>query len=278
MTAKSFKQMRNDGELVRGNAEKIDYFSLHVEPGYNPSGRTEEEEANDEELFKFICQKGVLELDDLRVRPREEGGVYIVRGHRRHKQIGRAIREGIFKPDEQGRYLVRIRQFVGNDLDRLYDVVLSNKRKDIKPLQFAELVQRAHHGFGQSIDQIADGMQVSVSVVRNALMLISANHDVKQAVNRDEISATAAIDVVRDHGEDAGKVIEKAKEAAKSKGRSRVAAKDLPKKGPSKRELAIATAVRDMCRDAFDIKALSVHEWRAAIDALDLAQVIGEVK
>lgn len=128
---KSFKQMRKDGELVRADAEKIDYRSIHVEPGFNPPGRTEEEEADDEELYRYIVKHGVMALSQWEVRPRPDGGVFIVDGHRRHAQTGRAIKDGHFKPDAEGRYLIPIKQFVGSDLDRLYRIGTSNKHKKI---------------------------------------------------------------------------------------------------------------------------------------------------
>lgn len=235
---KSFKQMRKDGELVRADAEKIDYFSLHIDPDYNPPGRTEEDEADDEELFQFICEKGVLELDDMRVRPRDGGGVWVVQGHRRHKQIGRAIREGKFVADDKGRYLVRIRQFIGNDLDLLYDLVISNKSKKLKPLQFAHCVRRAYHGFGQSVDQIAAGMQCAPGAVRDALTLISANHDVQQMVAAGEVSKTTAVRVVRAKGESAGPVLKDAHYQAQMQGKTRVTSKQVD--GNTPRDLVTA--------------------------------------
>jgi len=240
---KSFKQMRKDGELVRADAEKIDYFSLHIDPDYNPPGRTEEDEADDEELYQFICEKGVLELDDMRVRPRDGGGVWVVQGHRRHKQIGRAIHNGKFQPDEKGRYLVRIRQFIGNDLDLLYDLVISNKSKKLKPLQFAYCVRRAHHGFGQSVEQIAAGMQCAPGAVRDALTLIGANHDVQQMVAAGEVSKTTAVRVVRAKGDGAGPVLKEAKHQAQMQGKRKVTAKQVDGNTPRDLVTAIETEI-----------------------------------
>jgi hypothetical protein len=67
--------MRIDGELVRADAEKIDYRNIHIEPDFNPPGRNDEDEADDEELFAYIVKNGVLALPQLEVRPRAEGGV-----------------------------------------------------------------------------------------------------------------------------------------------------------------------------------------------------------
>jgi ParB-like chromosome segregation protein Spo0J len=224
---KSFKQMRIDGELVRADAEKIDYRNIHIEPDFNPPGRNDEDEADDEELFAFIVKNGVLSLPQLEVRPRDGGGVYIVDGHRRHKQIGRAIEAGHFAPDDRGRLLIPVRQFVGNDLDRLYRIATSNKSKKMKPLQFAEICRRAHAGFGQSAKQIAEGMQCSVSTVEQALVLASANHDVQQMVRDGEVSKTTAVKVVKHKGEAAGPALKEAQQAARLQGRRKVTARQI---------------------------------------------------
>lgn len=230
---KSFKQMRIDGELVRADAEKIDYRNIHIEPDFNPPGRNEEDEAEDEELFEFIKKNGVLALPQLEVRPRAEGGVYIVDGHRRHKQIGRAIEAGHFKPDDKGRLLIQVRQFVGNDLDRLYRVATSNKSKKMKPLQFAELCRRAHSGYGQTAKQIAEGMQCSVSAVEAALVLSVANHDVQEMVKNGEVSKTIAVKVVKAKGEGAGAALKDAQQAARLQGKRRVTAKQIEGNTPA---------------------------------------------
>lgn len=231
---KSFKQMRVDGDLIRADAEKIDYKSLHIEPGFNPPGRTEEDETDDEELYQFIVKHGVLALPQLEVRPREGGGVWIVDGHRRHKQIGRAIESGQFAPDKKsGLHPVPIKQFTGNDLQRLYRVGTSNKHKKMKPLQFAELVKRAHEGFGQSVQQIADGMLCSVSAVQQALVLAGANHDVQQMVKNGEVSKTVAVKVVKAKGESAGPALKEAQQAARLQGKSKVTAKQVDGNTPA---------------------------------------------
>lgn len=228
MVAKSFKQMRKDGELTRADAEKIDYFSIFPEPGFNPEGRTEEEEADDFELYQFIVKNGVLALPQWEVRPREEGGVWIVDCHRRHKQTGRAIKDGHFKPDpETGKYLIPVRQFSGNDLQRLYRIGTSNKHKVMKPLQFAEICQRARSGFDQSVEQIAEGMVCSVSKVQQALILAGANHDVQQMVANGEVSKTTAVKVVKQKGEAAGPALKEAQHAAQMQGKKKITPKQV---------------------------------------------------
>lgn len=231
---KSFKQMRIDGELKRADAEKIDFFSIHVEPGFNPPGRTEEDDADDEELYQFIVKHGVLALPQWEVRPREAGGVWIVDGHRRFVQTGRAIKEGHFAPDSKsGLYLVPVRQFSGNDLERLYRIGTSNKHKKMKPLQFAELVKRAHAGFGQTPEQIAEGFMCSTQTVRDALVLSGANHDVQQMVASGQVSKTTAVKVVKQKGDGAGPVLQEARHQASMQGKSKVTPKQVEGNTPA---------------------------------------------
>lgn len=277
--ANSMKELRREGVLQRGEGVSIEYHNIHIEEGLNPEGRNEEQDEDDEELYQFIVEKGVSELPQLEVRPRPDGGVFVVDGHRRHKQIGRAVAAGktaaLIDPRD-GKIWIPIKPFVGNDLDRTVRLFTSNRKKELTPLQFAEIVRRLHVIFKLSAAEIQSHLKISRGKVDQALILIGANHDVKQAVREETVSATEAVKMVREHGESAGQVIEEAKVKAKAIGKDRVTAKDLPKKRiVTKREMAIAIAVRDAVRDAFDIKALSVHEWRKAVDALDLEAIIG---
>jgi len=241
---KSFKQMRLDGELIRADAEKIDYFDLHVEPGFNPGGRTDEQDEDDEQLYRFIVKHGVLALPQMDVRPREGGGVWIVDGHRRHKQIGRAIEAGEFLADKKtGKYPIPIRQFTGNDLERLYHVRKSNKKKTLKPMQLAELCIRARDGFGQTVEEMAEGFIESVSAIRAALVLGGANHDVQQMVVKGEVSKSVAVRMVKAKGEGAGSVLKEAQHFAQMQGKSKVTAKQLEGNTPADLVRAIQSEI-----------------------------------
>lgn len=231
---KSFKQMRLSGELIRADAEKMDYQNLHIEPGFNPAGRNEEDDEDDEELYAYIVKHGPMALPQFEVRPREEGGAWIVDGHRRHKQIGRAIQAGAIAPDKKtGIHLIPVRQFNGNDLARLYRVKTSNKNKPLAPLQFAELCRRARDGFNQSIKDIAEGMQCSESAVVQALVLAGANHDVHQLVKAGEVSKTTAVKIVRSKGDKAGAILKEAQHAARLQGKKKITAKQIEGNTPA---------------------------------------------
>lgn len=227
---KSFKQMRLDGELKRADGEQIEYCNIHVEPGFNPPGRTEEDDQDDEELYQLIVSGNRLPAMD--VRPRPDGGVWIVDGHRRHKQIGRAIAAGKFLPSpKDGKIWIRIQQFTGNDIKRVAHIAVSNKKKALPALQLADVYGRLA-GFGLTADEIAKEVHCSRSHVDSIMILAGANHDVQKMVKDGSVSATLAIDTTRKHQDAAGPVLAAALTKAKASGKKRVTATGMmPKTG-----------------------------------------------
>lgn len=214
----SFRQMTNDKVIKRADAEKIQYKDLHVEPGFNPEGRMEDDE-DGESLFQYIMSGG--RVPDLETRPREDGGVWIVDGHRRHFQIGRAIAAGAPLQDKDGLVWISIKQFVGNDIDRVCRIATSNEGKKLTAIQLAEVYKRLT-GFGLSTEDIAKRMTRTRSHVEQIMVLANANHDVQSAVRRGEISPSLAISATRANGERAGAVIAEEVKKARAAGKDRV--------------------------------------------------------
>lgn len=201
----SFKQMRVDGVIKRADAEKIRWDDIYVEPGFNLEGRNDSDDEDDEALFKHIMSGGMI--PDLEVRPREEGGVYLVDGHRRHKQIGRADKAGApLRDPKDGQLWVCVVQFVGNDVARTKRLLTSNARKEATPLQIAEVYARLSR-FGLTPEQIGEEFSKTRQHVDQMLILAGANNDVHQLVKDGKVSATVAVDMVRKHGENAGAFI-----------------------------------------------------------------------
>jgi ParB family chromosome partitioning protein len=215
--------MTNDKVIKRADAEKIQYKDLHVEPGFNPIGRMEDDE-DGESLFQFIMSGG--RVPDLETRPREEGGVWIVDGHRRHYQMGRAIEAGAPLQDKDGAIWISIKQFIGNDIDRVCRIATSNEGKKLTAIQLAEVYKRLA-GFGLTPDDIAKRMTRTRQHVEQIMVLANANHDVQAAVRRGEISPSLAISAARANGEAAGAVIAAEVTKARAAGKTRVTASTM---------------------------------------------------
>lgn len=223
---KSFRQMTADGMLKRADAEKIRIEDIHEEPGFNAPGRSDSNDDDDEALFQYVMSGGAL--PSLEVRPREEGGVFIVDGHRRTKAIRRAVAAGLPMQDKAGAVWVSIRQFVGNDLDRKLRVITSNEGKKLTPLQLGHVYRDAN--VWASVADIARRVNKSDTHVSSCIALANGNSDVHAMVQAGDVSATLAGAVVREHGEAAGAILATAKVKAQAAGKKRVTAAALGKK------------------------------------------------
>lgn len=224
----TFRKMTDAKVIHRADGEKIGYFDIHIELGFNPAGRTDgANDEDDDQLYEFIVANGIFALPAWEVRPRDEGGVWAVDCHRRHKQFGRAIADGKITPDPKtGKYLVPIKQFIGNDVDRIFRIYTSSRKKDLQPLQFAELCKRLT-GHGLTPEEIAVGFFVSRSKVDAALVLVTANRDVQLHVAAGAIAVTEAVKVVKKAGDKAGAAIAEAVQKARLDGKTKATARHI---------------------------------------------------
>lgn len=206
----TFKQMVNEGVIKRADAYKVRIGDIHEETGFNIRRDDEDFQASIDELTDFIMGGGTL--PPLEVRPRTEGGVWVVDGHRRRRAYLQAITRGA--PIEW----IEVRQFVGNDVDRLARVMTSAEGRALKPLETAEGYKRLS-AYGLAPEQIASKVNKTRQHVDQLLILANANADVQQMVADGRISATLAIDTVRKHGDKAGEFL-----AAKLQGKAKVTA------------------------------------------------------
>lgn len=226
-TAVSFRQKILSKEIKRAHAMQARYEDLHVEEGFNlrtpvellDGPEREKAEADDESLFQHIMSGG--RIPPLETRPRAEGGVWIVDGHRRHKQIGRAIAAGAPLPDEEGVVWIDVVAFVGNDADRTARIISSAQGRHLTPLEtafgYAKLA-----GFKWEPERIARLEQVSPQWVGKMIALAHANSDVHALIRAGVVTASTAVDAVSKHGEGAGAYLQSLLHKAKASGKTKV--------------------------------------------------------
>lgn len=232
--AKSFKQMIKDGNLKRADAMKARLEDLHEEPGFNLRAEGEELEESINALAEFIFAGG--QIPALEVRPRAEGGMWVVDGHRRRRaylkldQAGRLPRVPSKDDPERLEAWISIVPFEGNDAERVARVITSQEGKKLSPLELADGYKRLT-AFGWTPDQIAKKVGKTRQHVEQVMMLGNANTDVQQLVASGQVSATTAVQVVRQHGEAAGEVLGGELQKAKATGKSKVTAGSM--RGPT---------------------------------------------
>lgn len=213
--ANSFRQMTRGGVISRtDNGMFIHLDDIHVKPGFNKRLDDERTRQADDDLFQFLMNGG--SVPPLEVISRDEGGVWIVEGHRRHRCYERCREAG--KPVNK----IHIVQFVGDDKERLARILTSNNQLSLSELEQAAVVKELASAFNQSVAEIAALVNKSEPTVRNLLTLAGANHDVKQKVQAGEVTAGAAIERVKEFGEKAGEVLEQDKAVAAAAGKNKV--------------------------------------------------------
>lgn len=218
---KSFKQMVKDGEIKRADAMKVLLSDIHEEPGFNLRREGEDLQQSIDALCEFILDGG--QLPPLEVRPREEGGVWLVDGHRRSRALRQAVELGYPAADEDGKLWVHVVAFTGNDADRVARVITSQEGRKLEPLELAEGYKRLA-SFGWDAERIAKKVGKTRQHVDQMLTLGNANTDVQRMVAEGTVAAATAVELVREHGEGAGKVLAGELEKAKAAGKAKVTA------------------------------------------------------
>jgi ParB-like chromosome segregation protein Spo0J len=148
----------------------------------------------------------------------EDGRIIVVDGHHRRASALDAIEKGA---DIKS---VDVRQFRGNDADRVAHMISSASGLPLTPLQLG-VQYRKLIGFNWTEKQIADRVGKSVQHVKDMIVLAEANSDVHQAINAGEVTGTTAVALVKKHGSKAGKVIQDGVAKAKASGKTKATPK-----------------------------------------------------
>jgi ParB-like chromosome segregation protein Spo0J len=213
--ANSFKQMIKGKVISRSDSGMfISLDDIHVKPGFNKRDDSERLRKANDELFAYLMNGGPVPA--LEVVARDEGGVWLIEGHRRRQAYERCRQEG--KPVDR----IQIMPFVGNDVQRLARIMTSNNQLALEPLEQAALIQEMATVFNLTPAEIAKLVHLSVPKVKELLALSTANHDVQQKVKAGEVAVNVAVDRVKEHGDKAGEVLEKDKAVAAAAGKKKV--------------------------------------------------------
>lgn len=213
--ANSFKLMSRSGVIKRSDTGMfIRKCDIYVREKFNKREDDERTQKANEDLFKFLMNGG--SVPPLEVVPRDDGGVWVVEGHRRNLCYGRCEEAG--KPVEW----IQIIPFVGNDVQRLARIMTSNNQLALSPVEQAGVVQELAATFNLSTAEISRLVHKSIPTVEKLLTLSIANHDVQQAVKSGAVSVEVAVDRVKEHGENAGNVLAQDQAKAAAAGKKKV--------------------------------------------------------
>lgn len=228
---KSFKQMIASGEVKRADAMKVRLQDIHEEPGFN----LRDPEGVDADGIPFA--EGIAALADymagggivppLEVRPREEGGVWLVDGHRRRRALlllesqGRLPKVPTKDDPSKLECWVSVVAFDGNDAQRTARILSSQSQSRLNPVELAEGYTRLA-AFGLSAADIGRMVGKTRQHVEQMLVLAHAPMQAQQLVKQGHVSAAVAIQQTRQLGDKAGEALAQQVAQAKAEGKSRV--------------------------------------------------------
>lgn len=235
---KSFRDLLASGEMRKTNARLARLDAIHEEAGFNlrdpltldEDGRTLEESI---EHLALLILEG-MQLPPIEVRPRQDGGVWIVDGHRRTAAYRRAVELGAPLADEDGIVWIETRPFEGNDAERTLRVLTSAENRGLSPLEVARGYVRLER-FGWTPERIGKQSGKTADRVRQLLKLGNANSDVQNMVRDGKVSAKLAVETLNKYGEKAGEILTGQFEQAAAQGKTKIKPADAkPKPLPRK--------------------------------------------
>lgn len=229
MSQPTFKSMRFDGTVKRGEANSVRLEDIHELPGFNIIRDYESPKYQEDvdALVAYLEAGGTVEA--LEVRPRAEGGVWVVQGHTRRFAYLKMDARGTLPrtPNKDDPKILEawipVKPFVGNDAEQLLRQATSTKRAEVDPLGLGRVYNKLI-GFGWTVAQIAERSGEKVATIKRVLDLAGGNTDVHNMVKAGEVSPTLAAAAVRTHGDAAGPVLAEQLTQAKAAGKKRVTA------------------------------------------------------
>lgn len=262
--AASLKSMAADSSnaaVKKTDIYRVDPRLLVEEEGFNLRDYSDPEVIEHIEKFAQSYANGAP-VPPLVVRTDDDGQVVVVEGHCRRHGALLALKRGVALA-----YLDCL-PFRGNDAARVEVMLRSAEGLKLKPLAIAMGYQRLIN-WGHSKSDIANRVNKTSSHVEQMLVLANANSDVHQLVRDGKVSAYAAIDAVREHGERAGAFLASKLHKTGAKPVTRSAVKDWvpPRKIVSSMYGSINSVVATLDRAA--------RRKIAELEKLDPAQLKG---
>lgn len=218
----SLRELRAANLLMRADLPKIRLDQIHAEPGFNPAETDDDYARRVEGIVNHLREGGTV--PPIEVRPRDEGGMWIVDGHARIDAYRRAQLAGVPLQDPKDGYVyVLATIFQGSDADRTLRLITSAEGRTLSPLQQSEVMKRLR-GYGWSPSEIARKTGRSAEYISQLLALGDADSSIKDLVTSGQVSALVAAKAVRKHKGQAQAVLEGQLETARAKGKSKVTA------------------------------------------------------
>ena len=223
----SLRSLATDKVIKKVDGFRARLDDIKIVDGFNV--RTDDDELRDhvQSIVGALIAGQPVPPVEVWVNP-DSGEMELVDGHCR---IAAYRQYADIEPGFDG--YVSVLKFDGSRGERKLRTVSSNSQLKLKPIEIGRAFLAARDEERMTRQQIAETAQRSLAHVDQMILLASAPAEVIQAVERNEISATEAIKLQRDHRENSAAVLGERREIAKAAGKERITEKTAPSKKPA---------------------------------------------
>lgn len=211
-------------QIAKGRSDlyRVSINDLAVKEGWN--SRILDDPENIEHidmLAKSIAEEGVKQPLTVYM---EDGKLYIEDGHCRYFAVQKAITD--YDAPADLLIPVRMGEKDATEADRIFSQILRNSGKPLSPLEMASVFKRLVD-LGWSDSEIARKAGVTRVYVGHLITLIEAPKEIIALVRSGLISATLAIETIKEYGDRATELLKAAVALAIEKGKTKATKKHV---------------------------------------------------
>lgn len=222
----SVKSYMSDHHAGKNDLWMVDIEHIKTLEGFNPRIKNEDYESHIQHLKSLILVNGFDKGKPLSaIILAKEGSqeLYVYDGHCRLEAVLRANAEGA----EIKQLPIVIAPKGTSIQDLTVGLINTGTGRALTPLEKAVVCKRLI-GYGWEVQKIAEHLSYTPNYVDQLLSALASPRQVRDMIQKGEVSLSVALTAVKQHGEKAEQVLKGTLEEAKSKGKTRATGGMLP--------------------------------------------------
>lgn len=224
LVAGNTKNVMSDMKASRRDIYMVPLDKLSFIDNFNVRDDTPEYLAHIEQIAQSIHANGFMADKPLSIFVDEHGNCKVVDGHTRYRATKRAAELGTVIDALPSVVMPR-----GTSIEDLnYSLVNKNGGKGLTPYETAKVIKR-QLDLGIDEKTVAFKFAIGVAYLHDLMTLVAAPKAIRDMVVQGELSPTAAIKEINNHGSKAVTRLTKGLAAAKAAGKTKVTGKHLDK-------------------------------------------------
>lgn len=267
-----------------GDLWSVPIKDIRILPNFNVRVKNERYHARVRNIANSMLQEGFKKdkpLSGIVLKDPATGEdvIFMYGGHRRF--------EGVHLANSEGAEIKNVPMVIaprGTTIEDLTaDLVTGNNGDALEPFEIAITAKRLL-GFGWEIPAIAKRLDFTETYINDLLMLMESPRALRDMVQRDEVAASTAIELLHTHGAKAAEILQNGLVRAQAAGKTRVTPKFVPgavyKKAVQKSAPVLVSTLKNLREDPgyaqlsmpFQIKLVELLSQLEAAEQADAQQ------